>query len=106
MSTEMAQLLSVFAVGVVLTLVIGFYSLLTTKNLIRVLIGLEILVKAVTLLLIVVGYAVNQIALAQALVITLIVVEVSVMVVGVGIVLNVHRNTDSIDASAIRNLKG
>ena len=41
-----------FGIGVVLMLIVGFYCLLTTRNLIRALIGLELLTKGVTLLLI------------------------------------------------------
>lgn len=106
MTGETAHLFLLFAAGVILTLVVGIYSLLRTKNLIRVLIAVEVQMKAVTLLLIVVGYVIQQVALAQALVITLIVIEVSVMVVGVGIVLNVHRQTGSIDTDGIKELKG
>ena len=59
---------------VVLLFVIGIYCVLLTYNLIRALIGLEILVKAVTLLLVVAGYVSGREALAQSLVITLIVI--------------------------------
>ena len=99
-------LFGIFSIGAVLVLTVGFYSILTTSNLIRVLIGLEILTKAATLLLITAGRAAGQLALAQALVITLIIIEVSTMVVAVGIVLCVYRNTGSLDVSGLRNLKG
>ena len=106
MNSEAANLFSLFGAGAVLVLIVGFYSVLTTRNLIRILVGLEILTKAVTLLIIAAGCATGQIALAQALVITLIILEVSVVVVAVGIVLCIHKNTDSVDTSAIGNLKG
>ncbi len=57
MSPDVASSFNIFAIGVVLTLVVGFYGILMTRNLIRALIALEILTKAVTLLLIVAGYA-------------------------------------------------
>ena len=97
---------SIFALAVILTLVIGIYSILTTRNLIRLLIGLEVLTKGATLLLIVGGRYANRLALAQALAITLIVVEVAVIVVAVALVLCIHRRTDSIDTSTLRNIKG
>jgi NADH-quinone oxidoreductase subunit K len=100
------ELLSLFGIGVVLTLLVGFYSVLTSQNLIRTLIGMEVLTKGVTLLIIVVGYVVGQIALAQALAITLIIIEVAVIVVAVGIVLCVHKHTNSIDTRDLGNLKG
>jgi len=105
-SADTVRLISIFGIGVVLVLITGLYSIITTRNLLRVLIGIEILAKSVTLLLIVVGYAANQIALAQALVITLIIIEVALMVVAIGVVLCVHRTTGSIDAAVLRELKG
>ena len=106
MSPEAAQLFSIFGVGAVLTLVVGFYYILTTNNLVRTLIGLELLTKAVTLLIITAGYVAGQVALAQALAITLIIIEVAVIVVAVGVVLCLHRRNRSIDVSTIRNIKG
>jgi NADH-quinone oxidoreductase subunit K len=100
------QLFAVFGVGVVLTLIVGFYCLLTTRNLIRALIGLEILTKGVTLLLIAAGHAVGKEALAQSLAITLIVIEVAVIVVAVSIVLCIYKRTDNLETSSIREIKG
>ena len=72
----------------------------------RALIGVEILIKAVTLLLVVVGYFRGQVALTQGLVLTLIVIEVVIMTVAVGMVLGIHRYYKSLDARNIRKLKG
>jgi NADH-quinone oxidoreductase subunit K len=106
MNSETAEVFGLFGVGVVVTLVIGFYSLMTTKNLIRALIGLEVLTKSVTLLIVVAGAACGRLGLAQSLAITLIVIEVAVIVAAISIVLCVHRRTGSVDASQLRNVKG
>jgi len=95
-----------FNIFIVMLFIIGLYCILVTRNLMRVLIGLEILTKAVTLLLIVVGYATGHIALAQALVITLIIIEVVVIAITAGVVLSVFRHTDSLDTRNLRDLKG
>jgi NADH-quinone oxidoreductase subunit K len=58
----------------------GLYCMLVSFNLIRLLIGTEILIKAVTLLLVLAGYLNGNTATSQALVITLIVIEVVIMV--------------------------
>jgi Multisubunit Na+/H+ antiporter, MnhC subunit len=86
--------------------VAGIYCLVATRNFIRALVGLELMTKAVTLLIVVTGYASGRLALAQALVITLIVVEVVVISVAAGIILGVFRHTDSLDIRKSRNLKG
>jgi NADH-quinone oxidoreductase subunit K len=106
MNADAVKLFSVFGVGVVLTLVVGFYTLMTTKNLIRALIGLEVLTKGVTLLIVLAGRVSSQTGLAQALAITLLVIEVAVVVAAISIVLCVHRNTGSVDAEQLRNVKG
>lgn len=100
------DLFALFGIGVVLTLVAGFYGLVTTRNLVRALINLEILTKGVTLVLILAGYLSRRMALAQALAITLIILEVAVIVVGVGIVLCIHKRTGEINAELLRNVKG
>jgi len=106
MTADSVRLFWTFMVFIILTGLVGFYCLLITRNLIRALISLEILTKAVTLLFIVVGYVTGQQALVQALVITMIVVEVVVIVVAGGVILSVYRNDDSIDARNLRKLKG
>jgi multisubunit Na+/H+ antiporter MnhC subunit len=90
----------------VILFVAGLYCILVTRNLMRVLIGLELLTKAVTLLLIVAGYATGKTALAQAIVITLIMIEVVVIAVMAGVILSIYRHTGSLDARNIKSLKG
>jgi multisubunit Na+/H+ antiporter MnhC subunit len=89
-----------------MVLISGFYCLLVTYNLVRALIGLELLTKGITLLIILVGYATGRTGLAQAMAITLIVIEVVIIVVGVGVVLCIFRHNQSIDARMLRNIKG
>ena len=91
---------------IIMLFIAGLYCILVTRNLMRVLIGLELLTKAVTLLLIVSGYLTGRTALAQAVVITLIVIEVVVMAVMAGVILSIYRHTGSLDASNIKSLKG
>ncbi len=89
-----------------LVLITGFYCLIVTYNLIRALIGLELLTKSVTLFIILAGYITGRTALAQALAITLIVIEVVVIAVAVGIVLCVYKHNKSIDTRLLKNIKG
>lgn len=102
----MISIFGLFGAFIILMLIAGIYCILATFNLIRVLIGIEILMKAVTLSIILAGYLGGHIALAQSMVITLIVIEVVIMVVVSGVVLNVFRHNNSIDTRELRNLKG
>jgi NADH:ubiquinone oxidoreductase subunit K len=102
----MARLFWMFGAGVGMVLIVGFCCVLATRNLIRVLIGMEVLTKAVTLLIIASGYAVGQIALAQAMAITLIIIEVAVIMVAISIILCVYHKSKSIDTAVLREIKG
>ncbi len=93
-------------IAVVLLAVTGLYLVLATRNLLRLVIGLEILTKGVTLLLILAGEITGRGALAQSFAITLIVVEVVIVVVAAGIALSVFRHQGTLDTSAVRRLKG
>ena len=95
-----------FGLFITLLFFCGLYCLLVTRNLIRAIIGLELLIKAVTLLFVVVGYVTNNIAFIQSLVITIIVIEVIVAVVAGGVALRVFRHIDSLDVNRLKNLRG
>lgn len=85
---------------------IGLYCILATRNLIRILIGIELLTKAVTLLLVTAGAVTGRMAMAQALIITLIVMEVVAIVVAAGIVVGAYRETGAVTTEGLHELKG
>lgn len=93
----MSLLFVIFIVTVVLMFAIGIYSLLVTHNLMRILISIEILTKGVTLLLIVAGYISGQMDLAEAYVITVIIIEVVLLAVATGLVLGLSRANGTLD---------
>jgi NADH-quinone oxidoreductase subunit K len=103
---QLSQFFWIFSIAITLVLIAGFTCLLVTYNLIRALIGLELLTKGITLLIILAGYITGHTGLAQAMAITLIIIEVVVIVVAVGVVLSVFRHTQTIDSRMIRNIKG
>lgn len=94
------------ALAVALILMTGVYCLLMSRNLVRILIGLELLTKAVTLLIVVAGVATGRVSLSQSLVITLIVVEVVVIAVAAGVVIASYQHTGSLETRALEKLKG
>ncbi len=76
---------------------IGLYCLLISKNMIRQIIGLEIMSKACLLAVILSGAATNNINLAQAIAITMILIEVMVVAISLSIVFKFYKATGSID---------
>jgi multisubunit Na+/H+ antiporter MnhC subunit len=106
MIQENLQLLWYFGIFAILLFIIGFYCILASFNMVRAFIGLEILIKASTLLIILAGYVSGRTALAQAIVITLIVIEIVIMVVAGGVILWAFRHNGTIDPRQLSNLKG
>jgi NADH:ubiquinone oxidoreductase subunit K len=86
--------------------IIGLYCLLTSRNVIRLLIGIEIMVKAVVLSFGAAGFLRGNTAFAQSIIVTIIVIEVSLVAVALAIVINAHRNTGSLDIGKLTRLKG
>lgn len=103
---NLISLVMPFGVFVALMAVVGLYCLIVTRDMLRVILALEVITKAVTLLLIVGGLVSGHMALAQAMVITLIVIEVVVIVVAAGLVIAVFKHTGTLDIRRLRNLKG
>jgi len=106
MLIEVPQSFWLYFIFFILLLVDGLWCMLATANLLRILIGLEVLMKSVTFFLIVAGYLSGHMALAQAMVITVIVIEVVVVVAAAGIILGFFRKNDSLNIRNTRNLKG
>jgi NADH:ubiquinone oxidoreductase subunit K len=106
MSTANVEILKLFIPFVILILIIGFYYILATRNLVRILLGVEIITKAALLSIIVVGYVTDNMPLAQSLAIIMIIIEVFVVAVAAGIIIQIYKVTGSVDARNIRNLRG
>lgn len=102
----MTLMSALFIIAVMLLLVIGLYSMLVTRNLMRILVSVELLTKAVTLLMIGVGYTTGHINQAQSYVITIIVVEVMILVVATGMMFGIYNNTGSLNTRDISKLNG
>ena len=103
---DLIALVMPFGIFVALLAMVGLYCIIVTRDLLRILLGMEIITKAVTLLLVVGGMVSRHMALAQTLVITLIVIEVVVIAVAAGIVIAVYKHTGTLDVRRLRNLKG
>lgn len=106
MNAETTQLLQLYGVVTVLLFACGFYCVMMTRNLIRVLIGVELMSKGVTLLLIIAGHVSGHMASAQAMVITFIVVEVVLVPVVAGVIYRLFLLNNSLDVTHLHRLHG
>jgi len=89
-----------------LMIVIGMYCLMRTHNIIRIIIAIEVAMKAITLLLAFAGKVNGKLALTQSFIITMIVIEVVIAVVAAGIAISVYRRYGSINIDNLTKLDG
>lgn len=90
----------------VLLILTGVYCVTVTRNLVRVLIGMELMTKGVTLILAASGFLSGNTGVSQAMIVTLIVVEVVVIAVAAGVVIGHFRATGSLDTQTMNSLRG
>jgi multisubunit Na+/H+ antiporter MnhC subunit len=93
----------VFAAGLFF---LGLYCLLTMRNLIKLFIGIEVIGKGVSLILLTTGWARQSIFLAQSLVVTYIVIEVSLVATALAVIINLYRTNQSLDIRKLTRLRG
>jgi NADH:ubiquinone oxidoreductase subunit K len=84
----------------------GILGLLGKRNLIKLFIAIEVIGKGISLMLIGTGFAKGNILTAQALVVTYIVIEVSLVATALALIINVYRTSKSLDIRKLAKLKG
>ena len=92
--------------GIVALLGVGFYGLLITRNLIKVVMVLQILVKAVILALVLAGRLSGNPGLGQSAAVTVIAADTIVAVVGLALAVQVRRRFGTLDVPKISTLRG
>lgn len=85
---------------------VGLYGLLITRNLIKVVIALQIMIKGALLALVMAGRASDQLALGQSLAMTVIVADTVVAVIGLAFAVQVKRLRGALDLRALSELRG
>lgn len=85
---------------------LGVFMLVMTSNMIRVVLAVEVMMKAVTLLLIYAGQINGQLGLAQTFIVTQIVIEIVLAAVASGLVINIYRKTGQRELRKINKLNG
>lgn len=101
-----SDVLNIGFIGVLGLLGLGFYGLLAQRNLVKLVIALQILVKAALLGLVVAGNASDQIDLSQSLAVTVIVADTVVAVIALALVVQIRRRLDTMDVRDLAKLQG
>ncbi|MGE5462022.1 MAG: NADH-quinone oxidoreductase subunit NuoK [Syntrophothermus sp.] len=98
--------LNVVLLGIVALLGVGFYGLLITRNLIKVVMVLQILIKGAILALVLGGKISGNTGLGQSTAATVIVADTIVAVIGLALAVQVRRRCGSLDVQEIASLRG
>ncbi len=93
-------------IGVIGLLGIGFYGLMASRNLIKIVIALQILVKAALLGLVAAGNFNGQINLSQSMALTVIVADTIVAVMGIALGVQIRRRVGTLDVHDLSRLRG
>ena len=92
-------------IAVIGLLGIGFYGLLMTRNLIKVVVALQLLVKGAIVALVLAGRLNGQVNLGQSMALTVIVADTIVAVIGMALAVQVRRHLGSLDLKNLTSLR-
>ncbi|MCL6450758.1 MAG: NADH-quinone oxidoreductase subunit K [Acetobacteraceae bacterium] len=106
MTWDMATLWRSDLAAVVIMVGLGLFCVATQRNLIKVLIGIEVLARAVTLCLVSAGLNLDKQGVASALTIVCITLDAAVVAVALALVVNAARHYGGISARRLTRLKG
>ena len=95
----------IILVGVFGLIGVGVYGLLISRNLIKVIVALQILVKGAMLALVAAGLISGRVNLGQSLAVTVIVAETVVAVIGLALAIQIKRRVGSLDVNDLATLK-
>jgi NADH-quinone oxidoreductase subunit K len=102
MSLSLPLLAAVAVLGLLGT---GLLGLLVTRNLIKVVVGLQVLVKGAMLALVLAGKLSGQVQTGQTMALTVIVADTIVSVVALALAVQVRRQFGTLDLQALSTLR-
>ncbi|MBE0698924.1 MAG: NADH-quinone oxidoreductase subunit K [Anaerolineaceae bacterium] len=97
--------MSIVLFTVVGLLAIGIYALLIVRNLIKVIVALQILVKSAMLAMVAAGQISGQPAIGQSMALTVIVADTIVAVVALALAVQLRRYFGTLDIKAFSTLR-
>ncbi|MFN8595901.1 MAG: NADH-quinone oxidoreductase subunit K [Anaerolineae bacterium] len=95
----------IILIGVLGLIGVGVYGLLISRNLIKVIVALQILVKGAMLALVAAGSISGRVNLGQSLAVTVIVADTVVAVIGLALAIQIKRRVGTLDVNDLATLK-
>jgi NADH-quinone oxidoreductase subunit K len=95
----------IIAVAVLGLIGVGLYGVLASRNLIKVIVALQILVKGAMLALVLAGKLNGQMGTAGSLALTVIVADTIIAVVALALAVQIRRRTGTLDVKILSSLR-
>jgi NADH:ubiquinone oxidoreductase subunit K len=95
----------IVAVAILSLAGVGFYCLLASRNLIKVIVGLQLIVKGVALAFVLGGSLTGMMSQAQTMALTVIVADTIVAVIGLAMAVQIRHKMGTLDTKALTSLK-
>ena len=102
MNVTIPEVIAVVVLGLV---GIGMYGLLISRNLIRVVVGLQVAMKGALLALVLAGRISGKVPLGQSIAITVIVADTIVAVIALALAVQVKKQFGTLDLDALSRLR-
>ncbi len=99
------MIVSIVLVGIIGLLGVGLYAALISRNLIKVIVALQILVKGAMLAMIIAGQVAGKPAIGESMALTVIVADTIVAVVGLALAVQVRRYFGTLDIKSLSTLR-
>jgi len=96
---------SIAFIAIIGLLGIGLYGLLITRNLIKVVVALQVLVKGAMIFVVLAGHLVGDVEIGQSMALTVIVADTIVAVIGLALAVQVRRRFGTLDVKALTTLR-
>lgn len=96
---------NIAALAVLGLLGVGIYGLLITRNLMKVVVALQIMVKGAMVALVAAGVHVGQVQIGESMALTVIVADTIVAVVALALAVQVRRCFGTLDIKALTTLR-
>ncbi len=97
--------ITILLAGIIGLLAIGLYAVLIARNLIKVVVGLQILVKGALLAMIAAGQVSTMPEVGESMALTVIVADTIVAVVGLALAVQIRRRFGTLDVKALSTLR-
>lgn len=100
------SILNFILIAIIILFGLGLYALLTMRNLVRLILALQVMVKGIIILMIVVGNVHNKMGEAQSMALTFIIADTIVAVLGMALAVQIKKITGTLDTKGISKLHG